>query len=192
MITGQSAPTLRPCVPHRGLHPVRVGAYEVYASGTQYLDPGHALGFEVLVTLNGLLPQGLTQFPGSPSTPLQFGEVVQLGSTKIIGGTLKDFGGTPPEWRSFLETLVIPELQAARTVLAFCTASHGRTGTFLASLVALLELPGATPDPIFAVRTRHCCHAVETLEQAKGVFALRSREVPKRYLHSVQDTHYKL
>ncbi len=51
----------------------------------------------------------------------------------------------------------------------------------LGSLIALLESAEETPDPIEAVRTRHCHHAVETLAQAEGIFALRGQELPQKY-----------
>ena len=77
---------------------------------------------------------------------------------------------------------VIDELERGQKILTFCVGSHGRTGTFLASLIAVLETAEETPDPIEAVRLRHCHHAVETLAQAEGVFALRGESLPERYV----------
>ena len=105
-----------------------------------------------------------------------------LGSEhKIIWSVLEDFGGVPDDWEVFLSSVIIPELQSGHHLLAFCAGGHGRTGTFLASLVALLEDPEETPDPIAAVRERHCSHAVETTAQAEAIFALRNMELPVRY-----------
>jgi hypothetical protein len=74
---------------------------------------------------------------------------------------------------------VIPLLAESKKLLGFCMASQGRTGTWLASLVAILEPD--TADPIAAIRQRHCQHAVETLAQAKAIFALRGEELPAKY-----------
>jgi protein-tyrosine phosphatase len=60
-------------------------------------------------------------------------------------------------------------------------AGHGRTGTFLASLIALLEDDHTTPDPIAAVRERHCEQAVESVAQGEAIFALRGQPLPRKY-----------
>ena len=65
--------------------------------------------------------------------------------------------------------------------MVYCMGSHGRTGTFIASLIALLESKEQTPDPIAAVRERHCSKSVETIGQARAIFALRGEKLPKKY-----------
>jgi hypothetical protein len=99
---------------------------------------------------------------------------------EVFAAPLRDFGGVPRSWRRFLEQ-VIEELEQGKNLLAFCGAGHGRTGTFLASLIALLESADETPDPIAAVRERYCDLAVETLAQAEGIFNLRHETVPGQY-----------
>jgi protein-tyrosine phosphatase len=94
---------------------------------------------------------------------------------------MKDYNGVPPLWREFLQSVIDNELKRGKKILAFCVGSHGRTGTFLASLIALLESSEEAPDPIAAVRERHCRKAVETGDQAEAIFALRGMEVPRKY-----------
>lgn len=151
-----------PC-PHTG-HPVNVGRYQVHAGGTWYLKPHHTEGMDVLVSLNG---HWVTE------------ESVE--GQEEIDLCLPDFGGVPDDWRERLESEIIPLLADGKKLLAFCTASHGRTGTFLASLIALLETAEQTPDPIAAVRQRHCSHAVESRAQAEAIFALRGESLPEQY-----------
>ena len=100
---------------------------------------------------------------------------------EVLAGCLVDYGGVPEYWEEFLE-VVIDELKKGKRILAFCVGSHGRTGCFLGSLIALLESEGETPDPIAAVRERHCDHAVETKAQAEAIFALRERPLPEKYV----------
>jgi len=86
----------------------------------------------------------------------------------------------PPEgFEGFLREQVIPALEAGRRLLAYCIGSHGRTGSFLASLIAILE--PSTADPIVAVRARHCHKSVETRQQAEAIFALRGEVLPACY-----------
>jgi hypothetical protein len=148
---------------HRG-NAVRVGPYTVLAGGLRYLTAEDFAGADVLVPL--------TQLKQPVNHP-------------VINLALPDFGGVPVDWRQRLEQLIIPELAAGKTLLAFCFASHGRTGTFLASLIALLESAEETPDPIAAVRQRHCREAVESLAQAQGIFALRGQPVPEQYCNTL-------
>ncbi len=148
---------------HRG-QSVKVGPYSVLAGGTRYLQPADFEGVDVVVPLTNDLGC------------LAFG-----GRYEVMPALLRDFGGVPADWGLFLELRIIPELEAGRKLLAYCVGSHGRTGTFLASLIALLESAEETPDPIAAVRERHCSHAVETLAQAEAIFALRGQALPAQY-----------
>jgi protein-tyrosine phosphatase len=59
-------------------------------------------------------------------------------------------------------------------VLIFCLGSHGRTGTVIAGLIAMLE--PEVDDPIEAVRKRHCGKSVETREQAEWVRNLHHQQ----------------
>ncbi len=159
----QNVPLL-PCC-HRD-NPVRVGTYTIMAGGTQYLRPGDLDHADLIVSLTGHMGH---------NTLLTFGKRYH-----VLAGTMVDFGGVPEYWKEFLD-VVIKELKAGKRILVFCAGSHGRTGTFLASLIALLESARETPDPIRAVRERHCGHAVETQAQAEAIFALRGKSLPKKY-----------
>lgn len=163
MNTSRAAP-FKAHVPHTGA-PVNVGFYEVIAAGTQY-QIGEC--FEDPETL--LVP--LTQ-----ELPGLFGR-----EYRVLWAPLKDFGGAPADWSDLLRG-VIDRLASGQKLLAYCAGSHGRTGMFLASLIALLEDEAQTPDPIAAVRQRHCEQAVETLPQIEAVFALRGQPVPPEYQH---------
>ena len=165
------ATNLRTCS-HIGDEPVTVGPFQVLAGGTMYREffewfnhPGSV----VFVPLTDRLPE--SAYEGHEVVPLY----------------LEDFGGVPDNWRELLEEQIIPRLSGDLPLLAFCAGSHGRTGTFLASLIALLESPEETPDPIAAARLRHCANAVETKAQARAIFDLRSQPVPQHYLASL---HY--
>jgi protein-tyrosine phosphatase len=59
---------------------------------------------------------------------------------------------------------VSQQLDAGRKVHAGCIAGHGRTGTFLAALVATRKV---SDDPIAYVRKHYCPCAVETTVQVK-------------------------
>jgi hypothetical protein len=148
---------------HRG-EPVRVGPYTVLAAGTQYgLQAGDLARAEVIIPLTERVP------------PLPFGPDQQ-----ILHCPLPDFGGVPDNWGEFLRQQVIPLLDEGKKVMAFCVGSHGRTGTFIASLIALLE--PETKDPVAAARERHCCKAVESEAQATAIFALRGKKLPRQWV----------
>ncbi len=144
---------------------VRVGNYQVGAGGLMYVrNVRDFQGADVVV----------------PLTP-EYSSKFNLEEYKVIPLILRDFGGVPTDWEAVLKHIIIPELKDGKTLYTFCIGSHGRTGTFLASLIALLESRHTTPDPIAAVRERHCSHAVETIHQAEAIFALRDEPLPSRY-----------
>lgn len=149
---------------HRG-DPVRVGPFFVLAGGYQDLCADDLDRADVLVALTPRIPD------------VAFGR-----EYRVLAAPLEDLGGVPRGWEAFLTQKIIPRLAAGERLLAYCAASHGRTGTFLASLIALLESPEDTPDPIEAVRERHCQSAVETREQAEAIFAIRGERLPERYV----------
>ncbi|NTW13830.1 MAG: hypothetical protein HGA31_02240 [Candidatus Moranbacteria bacterium] len=157
------APPLPPHPEHRG-EPVRVGPYTILAGGIRDLVAEDLEKADVLIPLLDSLPR------------LEFGRPYQ-----ILAAPLADYGGVPNNWEQFLREQVIPLLATEKKVLAFCHGSHGRTGCFLASLIAILETPEETPDPIAAVRKRHCKKAVESQAQAEAVFALRGEKLPQKY-----------
>ncbi len=175
---------------HKG-EAVQVGDYVIHTGGTMYMTSSDLDRFDVLLPLTGCkeLDFGKTyQFVGAPEdadietrrkqpsgiTPLSPGR-----HYTILAAPLVDFGGLPENWKEFLQEQVIPLLASGKTVLGFCIGSHGRTGTLVASLIALLEPDVA--DPVAEARRRHCHHAVETRAQAAGIFALRGQDLPEHY-----------
>lgn len=169
--------------PYNGLK-VRVGEYlnQVRVGGAQYLSTEDLDKGDVLIPLLGC--QGLN-FGGryrlragqEPHLRLRFRADREYD---VLCGKLEDFGGVPDGWENFLRCQVIPLLMEGKNILAFCYAGQGRTGTFLASLVAILE-PGV-PDPIEEVRHRYSECAVETVAQAKAIFAIAGKPMPAKYL----------
>ncbi len=147
---------------HTG-EPVRVGPFCIYPTGTMYGDP-YKLALE-LGDVDSLIPLKEWEAPEDCSI------------TVVEGLALPDFGGVPPNWEELLFDLVVQRLLVGEKIVPFCTASRGRTGTFIASLIALLEPD--VQDPIAAARERHCHHAVETEAQGRGVFALRGEALPE-------------
>jgi protein-tyrosine phosphatase len=138
-----------------GTESIKVGPYQVYATGMKYINLGlvDLEQFDVLVPLDH--------------------EFRYSGDRKVVPLIIRDFQPPGPEAAGILEEQVIPELEAGKKVLIFCTASHGRTGTVLAGLIALLE--PETDGPVAAVRERHCGKSVETRGQAKWVYTLHQQ-----------------
>lgn len=149
---------------HNGATAVKVGKYKIYLGAEAYITAEALSKADVLVPLNGDLPRKL---PFSKKY-------------MILSAYLMDYGGVPSNelWKALIDN-TIKELKSGRRVLAWCAGSHGRTGTFLSSLIGVLE-PNID-DPIKAARDRHCKHAVETLRQAKAVFDLIGKELPEHY-----------
>ncbi len=160
---GNAQPPVLHC-DHHGAAPVEVGPYQIYLGGAYNFRPGDIEGFDLLIPL-----------ASNAVVPFRFGN-----RYSILAAPLIDFGGVPPRWRDFLE-VVIKELQQGKKILAYCLASHGRSGLLAASLIALLEAKDETPDPIEAIRKRHCSHAVESYAQAEAIFSLRNDPVPALY-----------
>ena len=145
---------------HRG-DKVRVGNYEIYAGAERDLLPNDVKDFDVLIPLAGasswIWRKG---FKGL-----------------VLAYPMTDRGGVGGPWREFLN-MIIGLLDEGKKILVYCMGGHGRTGTFLASLIALLEQP---EDPIAEVRKRYCKDAVETEDQARAIFKLLGKPLPKKY-----------
>ena len=171
---------LVPRPPYRG-HAVRVGPYQVFAGGTMYLRPRDLRKADVLVPLTGVSEYEFGQIytVSADQQPSRITELEAGRSYTMLVGRLPDFGGVPENWDWFIRERVIPLLEQGKKLLGFCMVSQGRTGTWLASLVAVLEPEEV--DPIAAVRRRHCAKAVETMAQATAVFALRGQDLPEKY-----------
>jgi hypothetical protein len=148
---------------HKG-DPIMIGGHKVLAGAMRDLTAGDLAKADILVPLTQDIPY------------MDFGVVYQ-----IIAAPLVDYGGVPENWGTFLQEVMIPLINGGNTILAYCVGSHGRTGTFLASLIALMESREETPDPIAAVRDRHCHKCVESLKQAEAIFALRGEVLPAKY-----------
>ena len=166
---GKLRPQQPPPCSHRG-EAVKVGPYTIYAGGMQYFKQGDADGFDLLIPLTW-------------SAPFDFGKRYQ-----VLAAPLVDYGGVPSGWSEFLDQVVVL-LEEGTRMLVFCAGSHGRTGCLLGSLIALLETGEETPDPIAAVRARHCHHAVETLAQAEAIFKIRRETLPAHYVEEFTPRH---
>lgn len=151
---------LVPQCSHRG-EPVNVGPYQILAGGTRYLQPEDLDRADIVIPLG----EGI---------PARLGQRVQ-----VLACPWGDMQPPPAGFEQLIRMQVIPELAAGKKILVYCIGSHGRTGTFLASLISVLE--PETKDPIAAVRNRHCYKAVESREQAEFVFRLRGAELPEKY-----------
>lgn len=105
------------------------------------------------------------------------GDLPRVRSTEPVAVMLYelvDYGGVPDDWKEFVQ-YVWERIQAGDKVLAWCTGSHGRTGTLYASLLALAE---PDVDPVLTARERHCRKAVESVKQVEAVYALAGKPVP--------------
>lgn len=149
---------------HTAVKPVTIGKYtdQVYLGARWDIDPHTVENVHLICPLNGDMPKGA-----------RFGTILP-----IIQCELADRGGVPANWGTFIKEIV-RMLDKGYKILAYCTGSHGRTGVFGASLISVLE--PEVEDPIAAIRERHCHEAVESLAQARAVFALRGQELPAHY-----------
>jgi protein-tyrosine phosphatase len=107
------------------------------------------------------------------------------GNREVIMAIIPDYHPPGPDFAGILRDRVIPALEAGKRVLIFCLGSHGRTGTAIAGLIAMLE--PEVDDPIEAVRKRHCGKSVETPEQALWVRALHSKVLAQRITEVMAD-----
>ncbi len=139
---------------HRG-EPVRVGPYEILAGASWDLKPEDLDKADLIIPLDSKLP-------------MRIGQKVTL-----LACSWEDRKAPPAGFETFLLESVIPALEAGKKILGYCTGGHGRTGTFLAALIVLLE-PQIT-DPIAEVRKRHCSQAIETSAQEQYIRELQSR-----------------
>jgi hypothetical protein len=160
-----------------------VGQYEIRLGGLKYYQRGDLDHADILVPLHDLKKdgvRGLRPFSAMRRLHVPQAELFTPGHEyTIIPAYLTDFGGLPGDWGNFLERRIIPRLREGRSLESFCIGSHGRSGSILASLIALLEPD--VEDPIAAARERHCRKCVETPMQAEGIFALRGLPVPEQY-----------
>lgn len=151
--------------PHRGQNSVQVGGLTIFPGGDLHLTEKDLGSFERVFCLTEKVKP-----------------TIATAGQRLVHYPVPDFHAPPANWREFLENSVIGTLRESRApkVLLLCAGSHGRTGTLIAGLIAILEPD--TIDPIAAVRERHCEKAVETLRQAEAVFALRGAPVPEYWV----------
>jgi protein-tyrosine phosphatase len=145
---------MSPCS-HRGAA-VRVGGHEVLAAGLMHVEPADLDDADMVVAL---------------VEPHEDQRGLLAGRPNVRWASIPDFTAPEPAWLREQAAVVTAALDRGERVLVLCLGGHGRTGTFLAALIALAE-PGTT-DPVAAVRERHCGRAVETPEQQAAVRALR-------------------
>jgi protein-tyrosine phosphatase len=156
---------------HVGAEPIQVGPYQVYATGMQYLWRGlvDVSQFDILMPLEHTFSDYYIE---------------ESGQEVWWEAAIADYQPPGPHFVDLMQRLV-DALKAGKKVLIFCTASHGRTGTVLAGLIALLE--PETEDPIAAVRERHCEMSVETPDQAAWVRALRKQALDAQVSAALAD-----
>lgn len=146
---------------HNGSRPVKVGRSEIFPGGAYHMHTSDYYGFDLLVPLdNGFgawAPRGVQH--------------------QVVPAFIEDFQPPPSGFDRFLKDAVIPDLETGDRILVFCLGGHGRTGSVLAGLIALLEPD--VEDPVSEIRNRYCPEAVETREQAEWVFALRGQDLPQ-------------
>lgn len=159
--------------PEHNAQPVKIGPYTIFAGGTRDITAKGTTKADILVPLLSSMPQ------------LYIGRKYE-----VISCPMTDMGGVPSCWKEFLEEDIIPVLESGKSILVFCLGGHGRTGTFLASLIALLE--PEIKDPIAEIRERYCDRAVESMEQIRAIFALKGEEPPKKYSSASYHTCHPL
>lgn len=142
--------------------PVRVGPHTIFAGAAMDLRDRDYYEYDVLIPLTFRLP------------PFRFGK-----HYNVLAAPLRDFGGVPAGWERFLRGKVIPLLKSDQNILVFCEGGHGRTGTFLASLIAIME--PEIEDPIQEIRERYCHFAIESVAQGEAIFKLKQEELPEHH-----------
>lgn len=150
---GQPPP---PCK-HQG-DAVRIGEHVIYAGGGNYLWPELVADYDLRVFLRA-----------EASRSSEFGRQAR----GCLWLPIEDFKTVPEaHWETWIKSLEIVRstVEGGQRVLVFCAGGHGRTGLFLASLLALME-PGVN-DPVREIRRRYCEKAVETMDQYHQVMKL--------------------
>lgn len=157
---------------HDGMVPVLIGGFPIHLTSSFHVKATVLENADLILPLNGSIPRDAP-----------FGYFLP-----IIQCELSDRGGVPGNWKEFIE-VVAKYMREGRKVVAWCTGSHGRTGTLGASLISYME--PETEDPIAAIRERHCKDAVESLAQAKAIYDLRGLELPEKYGTEFKPIVYK-
>lgn len=148
---------------HDGAAPVKIGGYDVWLASSTYLKQEVISDMDYLLPLNGTIPYNS-----------YFGQRLNIIQCELV-----DRGGVPSNWEEFIKAFA-KAIESGSKVAAWCTGSHGRTGCFGASLIAVME--PEIEDPIEEIRKRHCKEAVESLAQAKAIYALKGVPLPEKYI----------
>lgn len=136
--------------------PVKIGRSTIYAGGGMYLSPETMARYELRVFLRA----------ERNSENFAFGHTARGFLWLPIVDYLTVQEHDWAVWKVRLQQ-VYGQMQQGKRVIVFCAGGHGRTGLFLASLLALAE-PDIN-DPVAEIRHRYCDKAVETSEQAAQV-----------------------
>jgi protein-tyrosine phosphatase len=141
--------------------PVSIGQYTIYAGGGMYLTQNHKEGFDLLVDLRD------EKIPRE----INFGTVADNYLYLPIVDYQTVSEGCEAAFRWHLLDVYL-RIRKGERVLVYCAGGHGRTGLFLASLLALVE--PEIKDPVAELRRRYCSRAVETPEQEAQVASMHS------------------
>ena len=109
---------------HPALAPIMIGGYPVWFGANKDISAKTIQEMDYICSLSGYMPTAY------------FGAFVTF-----INCPLTDMGGVPDFWDSFIGD-VVKEIKAGKKILAYCVGGHGRTGTFGASLISVLEQIG--------------------------------------------------
>jgi protein-tyrosine phosphatase len=88
-------------------------------------------------------------------------------AVEVIEFPVRDFQVPGEGWAELIDE-VIRRIESGQRVLVHCMGGHGRTGLFLASIIAKLE--PELDDPVAVMRERYCIKAIETGEQEAYIF----------------------
>lgn len=171
-----------PCQHYR--HPCKVGEWEVLASGYFSRPEGDVdpPGAGVYLDEDWLSPHGgMSVSPGT-----QWKRIAKW--YPAIYAIWRDGSTFPISNVELMIEFVVEHLEAGRSVEIGCQGGHGRTGTFIACLIASVEGLGAY-DSIEAVRERHCKDCVETNAQVDLVYNFCNEEPPEHkpaYIYGIR------
>lgn len=143
------------------VRPISIGQHSIYAGGGTYLTQHEKDGFDLRIDLRDeVIP-----------SEIDFG--VEMDNCLYL--PIVDFKTVAEEqlpiFRWYLFEVYLRMCKGER-VLVYCAGGHGRTGLFLASLLALVE--PELEDPVVELRHRYCSRAVETPAQAEQVANMHS------------------
>jgi hypothetical protein len=148
---------------HQGVA-VYIGGHFIYAGGGNYLKPEDMASYKLRVLLRA----------EQETRNLAFGYFENGFLWLPIPDYQTVHESDWSEWKQALQ-VVANAVSKGHRVIVFCAGGHGRTGLFLASLLALMEPD--IDDPTAELRRRYCHKAVETEKQEAQV---------KRFLNEIR------